>query len=138
MKTWQSDGSTRTRRPRPWKWFAAVTCLAAAAWGIGVLNIAVPECGFHSLTGLPCPLCGGTRAMQAVADLDFVSALKWNPLVCATVVFVIARVLLEMSNGIWGATPGRRFRLWVSRQPRALPLAMIVIANWAYLIAVAR
>jgi hypothetical protein len=37
-------------------------------------------CGFHWLTGLPCPLCGMTRAMFALAKGHVLEALHFNAL----------------------------------------------------------
>ena len=39
----------------------------------------VSLCGFRHLTGLPCPLCGGTRACAALADGNFLAAWQLNP-----------------------------------------------------------
>lgn len=49
---------------------------AAPLWlqsGVG------PGCAFRALTGLPCPLCGGTRACAAVAQGDWAGAWAANP-----------------------------------------------------------
>jgi len=37
-------------------------------------------CGFHWLTGLPCPLCGLTRAMFALAKGHWNEAIHFNAL----------------------------------------------------------
>jgi hypothetical protein len=58
----------------------------AAAW----LAVAVsdprwasvlPACPLHALTGLWCPLCGGTRTARAVAHGDLAGAAGFNLLV---------------------------------------------------------
>lgn len=36
-------------------------------------------CPFNDLTGIPCPGCGMTRAFLALAEFDFVPALRFNP-----------------------------------------------------------
>jgi Protein of unknown function (DUF2752) len=38
-------------------------------------------CGFRCLTGLPCPGCGGTHAVHALAQGDWRGSLDWNPLI---------------------------------------------------------
>jgi hypothetical protein len=39
------------------------------------------ECPIRSLLGIPCPTCGGTRAIIALKQFNIVSALSLNPLV---------------------------------------------------------
>lgn len=36
-------------------------------------------CLFYWLTGMPCPACGGTRALLALAHGDFFQSISWNP-----------------------------------------------------------
>ncbi|NIR58105.1 MAG: DUF2752 domain-containing protein, partial [Gammaproteobacteria bacterium] len=38
-------------------------------------------CPAWTIFGVPCPTCGGTRAVAAVAQGDLLAALSWNPLV---------------------------------------------------------
>jgi len=65
---------------------ASVACRAAAALALfGALwRYTVPAypsvrlCGFHWLTGRPCPLCGVTRALFALAKGHWTEALGFN------------------------------------------------------------
>ncbi len=59
--------------------------LATVFFGVLVLFTPPAEprfrvCGFYWLTGHPCPLCGLTRAMFALAKGHFVEAVKFNAL----------------------------------------------------------
>jgi hypothetical protein len=40
-----------------------------------------PRCAFHDVTGLPCVTCGMTRSAIQFFHGNFLSALRWNPLV---------------------------------------------------------
>jgi hypothetical protein len=40
-----------------------------------------PRCAFHDVTGLPCVTCGMTRSAIQFFHRNFLSALRWNPLV---------------------------------------------------------
>jgi len=54
---------------------------AVAATGLYFVNpntTHVPLCPFHSVTGLWCPLCGGTRAAYALLHGQFGAALQDN------------------------------------------------------------
>jgi hypothetical protein len=61
---------------------AAVTALAAALlWFVSVpAEPAIRLCGFHWLTGRPCPLCGLTRALFELGKGRWHSALRFNAL----------------------------------------------------------
>ena len=37
-------------------------------------------CPFRAISGIPCPGCGMTRAFLALAEGDFLGALRFNPL----------------------------------------------------------
>ncbi len=50
----------------------------------------LPPCPFLSVTGLWCPLCGGTRAMEALSGGDVAAALGFNLLVVVAVPLVLA------------------------------------------------
>lgn len=58
--------------------------------GVAALSIGPnlgPLCPLRRLTGVPCPLCGGTTAALAVARGDVAAALAASPL--AVLVFVV-------------------------------------------------
>jgi hypothetical protein len=61
--------------------FAACGSLLAALWFFTVPDRPVFQlCGFHWLTGRPCPFCGLTRAMFALAKGQWAGALRFNGL----------------------------------------------------------
>jgi hypothetical protein len=52
------------------------------------------RCGFHEITGLPCPSCGMTRALFAAANGRFKEAFAFHPLGLLLFVFGIALSLV--------------------------------------------
>lgn len=59
-------------------------------------------CPLHRLTGLWCPLCGGTRATRELIRGDLWGALGYNPfalVVEMVVVLLVVRWLLASSRG---------------------------------------
>jgi hypothetical protein len=72
---------------------AGLGSVALLSWldhtGLSVL----PACPFLSITGLWCPLCGGTRAVEALAAGDIGAALGFNLLVVLAVPLVVAEWL---------------------------------------------
>ncbi len=67
-----------------------LTLLALAPLG----KIGLPLCGLRMVTGLPCPLCGGTRAAQAFLCGDLARAFYLNPLAIPVVGGLILAGLL--------------------------------------------
>jgi hypothetical protein len=63
-------------RPR----LAAALLLLATLWYFTPPDMPYRLCGFHWLTGRPCPLCGLTRAMFALAKGQWSQAVHWNAL----------------------------------------------------------
>ena len=60
---------------------AAAMLLFAVLWSIDLpAEPAVRLCGFHWLTGRPCPLCGITRALFALAKGHWTAAVHFNAL----------------------------------------------------------
>ncbi|HEY7462551.1 MAG TPA: DUF2752 domain-containing protein [Gemmatimonadota bacterium] len=108
--------------------------LAVARFAPGVTTV-LPPCPFRALTGLPCPTCGTTRAMLALANGHPGAALLENPL-------AIAVALTALAAGVWGlgrlVAPGRvpALALAPDRETRWARLgAVAVLLNWAYLLA---
>lgn len=65
--------------------------LACAIWVRGDWLIS-PICPMRSITGLPCPGCGGTRAARLLCTGDLLGAILLNPL--AVVFCVVCLILL--------------------------------------------
>ena len=114
------------------------TRIVLACWAAGLVyailrhRLVIPfwGCPLKELTGIPCPTCGGTRALAALARLDLKEALLCNPLV--TVVWLMmpaATILMELKPRLWQATLARF----------GLPAIMVagvaaLLMNWILLI----
>ena len=71
--------------------------LALQAFWLGIAS-ALPPCTFHSLTGLYCPGCGGTRCAKSLLRGDLAGAFGMNAAVaglfvvgCGLLGFAVAR-----------------------------------------------
>ena len=88
------------------------------------------KCFLHDRLFLYCPLCGGTRAIEALLRLDFVGAFTANPLV---VVFLFLALILDaviLIRLLGGKKPLLPFpHLWWT-VPLAVMIVYAVVRNW--------
>ncbi|MGA2267548.1 MAG: DUF2752 domain-containing protein [Bryobacteraceae bacterium] len=59
---------------------AAAAILLAVLWCFSPPEAGFPLCGFRWLTGRPCPLCGLTHALFALAKGHWREAIRFNGL----------------------------------------------------------
>lgn len=60
--------------------YALVAALAVALGAVHLRNRPATLCPFRDLTGVPCPLCGGTTAVSDLGHGELRSALAASPL----------------------------------------------------------
>lgn len=91
-------------------------------WKIGSV------CIFHSLTGLYCPGCGGTRAVRTLLQGDLRMSVQYHPLVLYTVIAVFAEIIIRFLS------KKRKHPLDHKKRERILILigAAIVVINWIF------
>ncbi len=80
----------------------AAFCLAVLAAKAAGWPVPVWPCGFREASGLPCAMCGGTRAAGALAAGDWREALEWNALAVpflAAMACAAAVCLVELVRG---------------------------------------
>ncbi len=88
---------------------------ATPSWlGQGGLGLG---CGFRALTGMPCPLCGGTHACAALVQGDWAAAWAASP---GALVLLLWLVLLAGQAVVEGAQGRRRVARWPWWHPTAL------------------
>ena len=88
----------------------------------------LPLCGFRHVTGLPCPLCGGTRACAALADGNFLVAWQLNPGLMVLLVLAAAHSV-QLGFEAWS---GRRVQRWrIGADAWRAGLVVLVVA-WVF------
>ena len=114
-------------KPDPWTYRALLTpsarYLAVVVMVISfvfpVQGLGVDLCMLHSMTGLPCPGCGMSRAISAISQGDFSAAAALNPFaLLAWPLFLVLAVVTVAPRGVYA-----RFEAWVTA--RAVPIARV-------------
>jgi len=118
----------------------SIAALAVAvAVALNFVDVPLPGCNFHRLTGYPCPGCGGTRACLLLSRLHVSAAFEMHPL---ATVLAIAGGLVAAYSAVVLAFRLPRIRLGFSsdteRRVFWVAIVLVVLANWTYLIAVGR
>ena len=118
--------------------FGGIGVMAAVAVGLLRLDrVPLTFCVVKSLSGLPCPTCGSTRAFARLFELDLAGALAMNPFTMLVAVVIAVWAVADVLLLPWHRA------LRVSLSPslgRALRVAAFVafFANWVYLLVVGR
>ena len=103
-----------------------VTARLVSAW----TGTELDTCLFHRFTGLPCPTCGTTRGLLALARGAWGVSWRWNPLTMTG--FAVAGLLL-----LGRLATGRMLEVRLTQPERrcltALGLVLLAL-NWAWLI----
>ena len=86
----------------------------------------LPLCGFQHLTGLPCPLCGGTRACAALVDGNFIAAWQLNP---GLIVLLALAATHSVQLGVEAWT-GRRVQRWPIGATAWRAGILVLLASW--------
>ena len=87
------------------------------------MNAKFSLCGFHWLTGMPCPLCGMTRALSLLLKGHWELAWRLHPLSPV----VLSLLLVAFLNEVLGWILPKQFPLSVSnRVTRQLCLGFVI------------
>ncbi len=94
-------------------------------------------CVLKATTGVPCPTCGGTRALHHLAHFDFATALAMNPLVTLAALGLVPWALADL----WLMRTGRALDLQADTRGARLIAAcagVALLVNWLYLLRAGR
>jgi Protein of unknown function (DUF2752) len=114
-------------------WAGTVLVLVALSPWAPLVGDSLWACSFKSLTGLPCPTCGTTRAAIALARLDVLGALERYPLPAVCWILFIGGGVVAGAMALAGKTPPQipsRLPVWAR-----WTVAAVLLLNWVYSIA---
>lgn len=72
---------------------------AAAIWPLVPVHPPL-ACPLRTTTGIPCPLCGMTRAVTAAVHGDLAASLRYNPAGVVVVLLAVALLLTWRVRGV--------------------------------------
>jgi len=109
-----------------WSRIAGVcgTLLLISLVGFGVVS--PMHGGFREVTGLPCPLCGGTRATRAILAGDWSRAVYLNILAFPALLSAILILSVLTIEAIRGRALAN-YKVLVRRVPKWTPIAALII-----------
>ena len=88
-------------------------------------------CLVRNVTGVPCPGCGGTRAVKSVLALNPLEALAHNPLLVLGGLVLVGALVLRLVSA-------RAIRVDLTQQGWvvvAIVFALLILINWAWVLA---
>jgi hypothetical protein len=89
-------------------------------------------CPFKTITGIPCPGCGGIRAAHLLLSGDWLQALWTTPLSCLLCVFCAVLPFWSFYDCYKGKQTLKHF-LTTNRPRRTLIIiSIILLANWIW------
>ena len=103
----------------------------------GLDHLPFPACMFKAITGWPCLTCGSTRAVGRLFARDLPGAFAMNPLTTLVAFLIVPWGLADLVL----AARRRALELDVSGAAATVvrgAAVALLLANWAYLIAVRR
>ena len=138
-----TPAATVEKKKRKFYFFAAAACLLGFCW-LAFLSVAeklfgitdLKVCYFRNVTGIPCPSCGSSRAVESLFQGDLVASVLFNPfgIVIAAIMVVLPFWLLydaiskkaslylffEKTNRVLG------------QKTVVIVLVLIVLLNWGW------
>lgn len=84
------------------------------------LSPKIQLCFFHSITGMPCPFCGMTRAFLAIGQLNFTKAFYFHPLS----IIILSTMIIYLCC--------KKFPLWLRHKTWAYLFLFVTIATWIF------
>ena len=84
---WRAIGPVDRQLAALWSFVAAAVVVSVPL--VGLWSPRLPACAFRALTGVACPSCGATRAIEALSRGDLATAVSLNPLVMAGLVALV-------------------------------------------------
>ena len=110
---------------------AGLLAVLGLAFVFLAIHSALPSlpCGFRSVTGLPCAMCGGTRSASALIAGDFTQALYLNALALPVLAGMLLGGLIALAELLRGRALAD-WSVWKGRLGKILPVSLLLLFAW--------
>ena len=110
---------------------AGLLAVLGLAFVFLAIHSALPSlpCGFRSVTGLPCAMCGGTRSASALITGDFTQALYLNALALPVLAGMLLGGLIALAELLRGRALAD-WSVWKGRLGKILPVSLFLLFAW--------
>lgn len=121
--------------------FIGFACCVGYLWLIYSLfftsdTSGVEVCYFKNLTHLPCPSCGTTRGLMALAHGHWTEAFFWNPISILAALFLLISPFWLIYDAITGRSSFylryHQAEKTVQKKKWYLPLIILILLNWIW------
>jgi hypothetical protein len=120
-----------------------LACTAGYIWVVITLNnnrnSATPKfgtCIIKTITNIPCPSCGSTRAVLAFLNGDFFASLYWNPIGIILIIIMLISPFWILYDLIMKKSTLLLFYIrtefFLRKRWVVIPAILLVLANWIW------
>ena len=113
--------------------FAVLLLFIIAMPSVARYTALLPPCGMRTLTGLPCPLCGSTRALLALSHGHPLEAFLLNPLFCLACAALGGWFILWFVDRLFQHDSQAVVVQWAGSLPHFVIMVAATLLNWLYL-----
>ena len=92
----------------------------------------ITVCPIKLLSGLPCPGCGTTRAIEMVLDGDMIGGIMMNPNIILVAAIAMGAPFILAANFLYGKDYMRIADRWLNRRPVFISLIFFEMTIWMY------
>lgn len=90
------------------------------------------RCPFALITGLPCPGCGMTRAVQSLIKGDILQSVFHNPLATPTIASILIVLILLILDIVGGTNRLEKLMNLTWDKKYWIPVAALIIVTWIF------
>jgi len=113
------------------RYFPFFLCVVFGILYVGVFSMPT-YCLFKTISGVPCPGCGLTRACAHIAAFRFADAARQNILVVPFALSALAGGVCFSADRVFGKNWLSRLHSALTSKPAVASAAVLALSSWIY------